>query len=59
MIDKVDLIGRSLIKAKHFASPSIEEKSRELSDAWKQLLEQSARRKKNLDASVEKQKVIV
>jgi len=57
MIDKVDTVGRSLIKSKHFASPAINEKCEEVSGSWKELLDQAAKRKKNLDAAQLKQMV--
>lgn len=57
MIDKVVANGNSLTKARHFASPAIKEKGEELTKAWDGLRGHSANRKKNLDISLQKQKV--
>jgi len=52
MIDKVEASGRGLVKAKHFASQPITEKCEELSGAWRSLLDEAGKRKRNLDASL-------
>lgn len=57
MIDRVLAGGNALVKARHFATPAIQDKAAELSSTWSELLKQSADRKRNLDVSVEKQKV--
>lgn len=57
MIDRVLAGGNALVKGKHFATPAIQDKAAELSSTWNELLRQSADRKKNLDVSLEKQKV--
>lgn len=57
MIDKVQANGNSLVKAKHFASPSIKEKNEELKEAWDNLLQHSQNRRNKLDISLQKQQV--
>ena len=51
--------GNALVKSGHFASPAIEDKKKEVEDAWADLLKHSADRRKKLDYNVDKQKVSI
>ncbi|XP_076313686.1 LOW QUALITY PROTEIN: spectrin beta chain, non-erythrocytic 5-like [Tachypleus tridentatus] len=55
VIEKTLNIGQALINQKHFASPSIKSKSKELQDSWKELLSLAAKRKEILEMSLKTQ----
>ena len=56
-MEKVLHTGNQLIDQKHFNSKAIKDKSQELQLSWEDLLSKSKIRKKNLDMSVQVQKV--
>lgn len=57
VIDKVLSTSDKLISEKHFASKSIKDKGQQLQVAWDDLSDKSKRRKKQLDMSLQAQKV--
>ena len=56
-IEKVLTRGDGLINDKHFASKAIKDKCQELQLSWDDLLKKVKLRKKNLDISLQTQKV--
>ena len=56
-INKVVANGDVLVKQKHFATPDIRDKQKELEEAWDDLLQHSDERRKNLDLSLRRQRV--
>ena len=57
MMEKVLANGNALIKARHFASPEIRQKNKDVREAWDQLAVDSAERRRKLDISLQKQQV--
>jgi len=57
VVERVLNTGSGLIADRHFASPDIKHEMDELSNDWDELLNQSAIRRNNLDASLAKHKV--
>ena len=57
MLSKVLATGDSLVRAEHFASPAIEAKCNDMSDAWDNINTLCNERKRKLDISLQKQKV--
>ncbi|XP_013777045.2 LOW QUALITY PROTEIN: spectrin beta chain, non-erythrocytic 1-like [Limulus polyphemus] len=55
VIEKTLDIGKALIDQKHFASPSIKSKSKELQDSWQELLSLAAKRREMLEMSLKAQ----
>ena len=56
-IDKVVAEGDRLVGSHHFNSKAVRDKNQELQVSWDDLLKKSKTRKKNLDISLQTQKV--
>ena len=57
ILDKVVSQGEALVKGGHFANSNIKKRCAELSDDWRDLVENSDFRRRQLDLMLEKQQV--